>query len=63
MKKYGSQIFVLSFVIVFIVGTLRMQPGETWLDLWMLIGLLFQSLILFGIIGFIVDTFFNKDNS
>ncbi|MDC0853533.1 hypothetical protein OAP58_02530 [Candidatus Pelagibacter sp.] len=60
MNKYANQIFALSFIIVFIVGTLRMQPGETWLDLWMLIGLLFQSLILFGIIGFIVDTFFRK---
>ena len=60
MNKYANQIFALSFIIVFIVGTLRMQPGETWLDLWMLIGLLFKSLILFGIIGFIVDTFFGK---
>ena len=60
MNKYANQIFALSFIIVFIVGTLRMQPGETWLDLWMLIGLLFQSLILFGIIGFIVDTFIGK---
>lgn len=60
MKRYGNQIFILSFIIVFIIGTLRMQPGETWLDLWSLIGLLFQSLILFGIIGFIVDTFFGK---
>jgi hypothetical protein len=43
-----------------LVGSYRMGPDETWFDLWMIIGWFFQSLILFGIIGFIVDTIFGK---
>jgi len=38
-----------------------MEPDETWFDFMMLIGLFFQSLILYGIIMFGVIPFFSKD--
>tara|TARA_B110000881_G_C18115859_1_gene289706 strand:- start:197 stop:379 length:183 start_codon:yes stop_codon:yes gene_type:complete len=60
MIKYSNKLFILSLIIVFSVGSYRMGPDETWFDLWMIIGWFFQSLILFGIIGFIVDTIFGK---
>ena len=60
-EKYSNTVFIISIIIVFLVGSYRMEPDETWFDFMMLIGLFFQSLILYGIIMFGVIPFFSKN--
>ena len=49
-EKYSNIVFIISIIIVFLVGSYRMGPEDTWFDFRKLIGLFFQSLILYGII-------------
>ena len=51
-EKYSNTVCIVSFIIVFLVGSYRMGPDETWFDLFNLIGWFFQSLILYGMIMF-----------
>ena len=60
-EKYSNIVFIISIIIVFLVGSYRMGPEDTWFDFMMLIGLFFQSLILYGIIMFGVIPFFTKN--
>jgi len=60
-EKYSNTVFIISIIIVFLVGSYRMEPDGTWFDFMMIIGLFFQSLILYGIIMFGVIPFFSKD--
>jgi hypothetical protein len=60
-EKYSNIVFIISIIIVFLVGSYRMGPEDTWFDFMKLIGLFFQSLILYGIIMFGVILFFTKN--
>tara|TARA_B100000767_G_C19276696_1_gene333671 strand:- start:98 stop:286 length:189 start_codon:yes stop_codon:yes gene_type:complete len=60
-EKYSNIVFIISIIIVFLVGSYRMEPEDTWFDFMNLIGLFFQSLILYGIIMFGIIPFFSKN--